>query len=462
MFQPVDQCRFLKIYAACIFGMDEMMKQLLRTCKSPTLLHHRLYTEAKANPGKLALIDYQSGKQWMYKQLASQVEYTAMQLINMGVEQGDRIVVSFPLSVEFVSLLYASFQVGAIFSPLSPEMELEDLADRINEIQPKAAFVKGYNLQYGFVKANCPGLKKIIQVRWSEDRGMKRQVGFGKGLYDLSLGRKRFYKRISKVEKELHKWSPVTLLYDTDGKGIERPAIYCHENILLQKELIQKSTDLSKGRRILVNSPTHKVSGLIQSLLSCLDSGNTAVLIPHFRPATTLTAIQQHKITHLIQTPLQFEELWEWPTFSAYDLKSLQFGIYLPGHKQPGFLERLKQFVPGFGTGLWLTESAGFVTFSQIEEDLQALPKQSSERSTENLTQLSIRRSMGPDGKAGEEIPDGKVGQVCLETPNIFLGYYQQSLATSKILSKEGLLYTGKTGYIIPKNGKRVLHLFQN
>jgi acyl-CoA synthetase (AMP-forming)/AMP-acid ligase II len=42
---------------------------------------------------------------------------------------------------------------------------------------------------------------------------------------------------------------------------------------------------------------------------------------------------------------------------------------------------------------------------------------------------------MNPDGTAGDELPDGEVGEICYHPPIVFLGYYNQPEPTQKAIS---------------------------
>jgi fatty-acyl-CoA synthase len=108
------------------------------------------------------------------------------------------------------------------------------------------------------------------------------------------------------------------------------------------------------------------------------------------------------------------------------------------------FLERLARMAPGIATGLGLTESAGFCTYTPagasvdqilagIGSDLPAYP-------------MSIRGPMRPDGGAGDVLPDGDVGNICFHGPQTFLGYVNDPEATARTVSRDGVLYTGDMG----------------
>jgi acyl-CoA synthetase (AMP-forming)/AMP-acid ligase II len=98
------------------------------------------------------------------------------------------------------------------------------------------------------------------------------------------------------------------------------------------------------------------------------------------------------------------------------------------------------------GTGLGLTETAGFCTYLRTP----------SERASECASGLgfdmpvypmTIRAAMQAGGEAGEELPDGALGHVCFRGPQTFLGYINDPVATAATIAGDGYLYTGDMGY---------------
>jgi fatty-acyl-CoA synthase len=111
---------------------------------------------------------------------------------------------------------------------------------------------------------------------------------------------------------------------------------------------------------------------------------------------------------------------------------------------------------PNFGSGLGLTELSGFCTYTPFgkgvtPEDIQAGLGRAFE-----VTPMSIRNQMKPDGSAGDEKPGGEIGEICFAGPQVFKGYFGNEEATRKTISKDSFCYTGDLGF---KDEKDLLHL---
>ena len=141
---------------------------------------------------------------------------------------------------------------------------------------------------------------------------------------------------------------------------------------------------------------------------------------------------------------------WRLSNYSSYDLSSLEFAIYGGQGVPPEFLRRLAAMAPVCGTGLGLTESAGFCTYVTSTEVLagvgHAMP----------VYPFTIRGEMREDGAAGDELPAGSIGHVCFRGPQTFLGYVGNPQATRDTVSSDGWLYTGDMGSYTDAAGLRL------
>jgi acyl-CoA synthetase (AMP-forming)/AMP-acid ligase II len=135
---------------------------------------------------------------------------------------------------------------------------------------------------------------------------------------------------------------------------------------------------------------------------------------------------------------------WRLPNYKEYDLSTLKFALYGGQAVTRQFLEQLSTMAPQFGTGLGLTETAGFVTYSPLDgtvDDILA-----SIGFDMPLCPLSIRGPMNEDGTAGEEKAKGETGEICFSGPQMFLGYLNDEENTKKTLTQDGVVYTGDLG----------------
>jgi acyl-CoA synthetase (AMP-forming)/AMP-acid ligase II len=131
--------------------------------------------------------------------------------------------------------------------------------------------------------------------------------------------------------------------------------------------------------------------------------------------------------------------------YDSFDLSSLEFAAYGGQGVTAPFIDKMATMAPFIGTGLGLTETAGFCTYTRVPRE-QARDCARSLGFAAPVYPFSIRQPMRADGSAGDEVPKGEIGYVCFTGPQTFLGYLNDPAATAATLSSDGYLYTGDMG----------------
>jgi acyl-CoA synthetase (AMP-forming)/AMP-acid ligase II len=219
----------------------------------------------------------------------------------------------------------------------------------------------------------------------------------------------------------------------------------CHENILIQNIGLAVGFDFVEEDVSLVNLPPSHVGGLTEQLATSTFGGGGAVILHIFNPEMSLQAIEKEKITIVGQIPALFNLEWQLPNYSSFDLSSLRFILYGGQEVPVEFLKKMQEMAPKIGTGLGLTETAGFCTYTDVDADVEDIAK--SIGFAMDITPLTVRKPMQSNGMAGEELPKGEIGEICFSGPQVFLGYYNDPENTAKTVSKDGFCYTGDLGF---------------
>jgi acyl-CoA synthetase (AMP-forming)/AMP-acid ligase II len=223
----------------------------------------------------------------------------------------------------------------------------------------------------------------------------------------------------------------------------------------VQNEVLVRGVGMGSESRVLINLPASHVGCVTENLMTTIYGGGSAVLLRIFDVKLTLEAIPKHKVNTLGMIPTQFRLCWNHPDYDNYDMSGLEFVIYGGSSVDVAFLEKMTQMAPKFGTGIGMTESGGFVTFTPPGITIEEMAGQVG-RCFPDLGPTSIRKPMNEDGTAGEELPDGEIGEICYHPPIVFMGYYNQPEATARAISKEGTLYTGDLGYFKPMQSSEI------
>ncbi len=430
---------------------------------------------AKMRPDHVAMVQHEDGKKITYKNFQTYIDFFALRLLDMGIEKGDRVATQLVLVPGHVMLMYACFKIGAIIAPLDLRLKKEEIVRDINKIEPKAFFFLGKTPVIDFreigeaVKAGCPSVEHFIQFTPDPKPGdiidgavsitsmMKKSRLIRLKISDMLFG------KLNKAYASIDPRTPALIIYTTGTTGEPKPALLCHENIIVQNQILARGVSPSRDNEsvdfvTLVNLPPSHVGCVTETLMTTFFKGGTAVLLRIFDVTATLEAIQKHGVTLLGQIPTQYRMLWNHPDYKSYDLTSLKYVAYAGAAADSIFLTKLAAMAPQFGTGIGMTENAGFATFTPPDIPIDEMAGQVG-AAFDDLAKVTIRAPMGDDGYAGEELPLGEVGEICYHPPVVFLGYYNQPEATAQTISREGILYTGDLGHFRDLKTYKALYL---
>jgi len=412
------------------------------------LLHEVIAKWAKDRPEAVAMTSASTGRSITWGEFDRTTTALAGELLRMGFAKGDYLVTMLPMSVDHVLLEYACFNIGAIVAPLDLRWTGVEVIRALEILKPRGFVclgVKGpmdFRPLWSAVQAKCPWIEHWIAVESSEPIAGTRTLDS-----ILSRAAQSMVDPGALAEIDVSENDGALVIFTTGSTGSPKPALLSHRNITVQNMcLCAAFFGGDRGSRSLVNLPASHVGGQTEIMMTTFFGGGTAVLLEIFDAGGSLRAIAQHRVDLLGQIPVMFNLEWMLKDYDRHDLSSLKFAAYGGNAVSRPFLDKLATMAPVIGTGLGLTETAGFCTY--IEADAE-----SRETILTGLGQdmpvypCTIRQAMREDGRAGEELKSGEIGHVCFNGPQTFLGYVNDPEATAKAISSDGYLYTGDLGY---------------
>ncbi|HPJ33554.1 MAG TPA: class I adenylate-forming enzyme family protein [Spirochaetota bacterium] len=402
---------------------------------------------------KYAIIEFDTGEKITWKQFNTSVNAFSAKLLSMGLKKGDIIATSLPLLKEHIYLLYACYRTGIIAAPLDLRLKASEIQYCFDKIKPKAYFFLGKTPLADFrpiiseVMKGSPYVKTWVQFQKEPDLVIDGAVGISEYVKDI---KKVFIKSIftgsvKKARALVGKRDACLIIFTTGSTGSPKPALLCHNNILIQNIGLGVGFGLTEEDSMLVNLPPSHVGCVTEQLATTIYSGGTSVILHVFNPEKSLQAIQDYRVTVIGQIPALFNLEWALPNYSSFDLSSLRFILYGGQAVPVEFLKKMQEMAPQIGTGLGLTETAGFCTYTDVDATVEDIAR--SIGYDMKLAPLTIREPMNSDGTAGKALKEGEIGEICFEGPQVFLGYYDDPINTAKTLSSDGVCYTGDLGF---------------
>jgi len=425
------------------------------------LLHGVVDKWARERPEGIALIDAERGQPVTWIEFAATTRALAILLLERGFGKGNFFVSLLPLTIEHIFLEYACFRIGMIFVPLDLRLSHEELMRNLSMMDPAGiAFDRTPGTPDAV--ALCAELQKAFRLKLVVQFASPNQCGKGavpiadllaEAIKSAEAGEDEKKSKSLQVAYEeraasVSEGDGALVIFTTGSTGSPKPALLSHRNISCQAMCLSQALLHGSERELvtLVNLPPSHVGCQTELLMSTLFDGGCAVLVSIFDPLRSMRAIGKHKVTAIGQIPAMFQFEWRLKEFDSLDLSSLEFAACGGQQVSPAFIAKMAQMAPNVGTGLGLTEAAGFCTYIRTP----------SERASECAASLgvdmpiypmTIRAAMQASGAAGEELRDGELGHVCFRGPQTFLGYVNDAAATAAAISSDGYLYTGDMGF---------------
>ena len=426
------------------------------------LLHGVVAKWAQAKPEAPAILSADGNRAVTWSDFDRVTTAVARELLRLGFAKGDFLVTLLPLSVDHVLLEYSCFKIGVIVAPLDLRLSSAEVIRALEILRPRGFVCLGVKAPFDFrelwraVQAHCPWIRHSIAVD-SEDAipGTRSFASIAEAAWravtEANPGTAADSAALagiaSNIASGLTEDDGALIIFTTGSTGSPKPALLSHRNITVQNMCMCGAFfGGDRGSRTLVNLPPSHVGGQTEAMMSTFFGGGTAVLLEVFDAGRSLRAITRHRVEILGQIPAMFNLEWMLKDYGRHDLSSLRFAAYGGHAVSRPFVDQLAAMAPVIGTGLGLTEAAGFCTYIQAnaadrETILAGLGQDMP------IYPCSIRQPMRADGDAGDELPSGEIGHVCFRGPQTFLGYFNDPRATAQAISRDGFLYTGDLGH---------------
>ena len=224
---------------------------------------------------------------------------------------------------------------------------------------------------------------------------------------------------------------PAALLYTGGTTGRSKGVLLSHENLWFAGKAGHDAGHMPEITRGLLALPLSHAYGLLVTVVGLhAEEQSQTVLMRWFDPTRWLELAQEHRTQISAVVPSMLQLLLAMP-LEEYDLSELRYVVSGGSPLPPEIAHQLVRRVPQveIREGYGLTESAALVTSTPPGE-----------------------ARLGSVGKPvpGVEVRidgDEEVGEICVRSRSVMLGYWQQPEATAEAV-KDGWLHTGDLGYV--------------
>jgi len=235
----------------------------------------------------------------------------------------------------------------------------------------------------------------------------------------------------------------VAVLQYTGGTtGVAKGAMLTHRNLvanMLQCRALM-GANLHEGCEILITPlPLYHIYAFTFHCMAMMLIGNHNVLISNPRDLPAMVKeLGKWKFSGFVGLNTLFVALCNNEAFRALDFSALKITLSGGMALQLSVAERWKAV-----TGCAICEGYGMTETSPVAA---VNPSEANQVGTIGIPVPSTLCKVIDD--AGNELPLGEVGELCVKGPQVMKGYWQREDATAEILDSEGWLKTGDIAVI--------------
>jgi len=372
---------------------------------------------AECSPDRPALVE--ATGTWTYRELTSAIAETQTWLRELGVRQGDRVMLVGENCRAFVAILLASASLDAWPVPVNARLSPREIDEIRNHCGARRVFYTTSVSPHATDHAERHGA--VVEER----------DGFG------SIGIGPLNEEVEPEPLDANLADRVAALIYTSGTtGLPKGVMLTHKNLLFMADGSAKVRSVTPYDRLYGALPMSHAVGLSVVLLGSLIAGASLYLTPRFDPMTARLALEKDQLTLLLGAPAIFNQLLQYAKLRK--ISSMKFpalriisssGAPLDPATKSG-IENLFAMVLHNGYGV--TECSPTI----------ALTRPETPRTDTSIGAVFPGVEIKLIGSDHHPVTAGEVGELRVRGPNIMKGYYRAAEETAAAIDSEGWFNT--------------------
>ncbi len=392
------------------------------------------------------------GKQNTYEDLQKDVNKIGNLLIDLDIQQGDKVAILAVNSPEWVASYMAIGALGAIVVPILPDFSDKEIGHILEHSEAKALFIS----EKLYTKLHDSFSEKIIKI---ENQALVPQGTASEEIKNLptpNLSCKDFqYAEVN--ENDL-----LAIIYTSGTTGSSKGVMLTHKNILWNVEQGKTLQPINEKDCFLSILPlSHTYENTVGMLVAFASGSSTYYLDKLPTPKVLLPALAKIRPTVMLSVPLVIEKIYKGKVLKQINSKVITKLLY----KIRPFQKMLnkvagKKLYESFGGKLHFFGIGGAKLDATVERFLldSKFPYAIGYGMTETSPLISgavgAIRKVGSAGKVVDDIklriaknkPSDKTGEIQVKGLNVMQGYYKAPHLTEEVFTEDGWLRTGDLG----------------
>ena len=381
------------------------------------------------------------------------------------LQPGDRIAVQLPNLLQYPIAVFGAIRAGLIVVNTNPLYTARDMEHQFNDSGAKALVCLANMAHLAEKVVPQTSVKYVIVTEVADMLSPFKRVLINSVIkyvkkmvpaYHLPNAIK-FNDILSKghgqpVKEANPISSDVAVLQYTGGTtGVAKGAMLSHRNLIanmLQCKALMGS-NLNEGSEILITPlPLYHIYAFTFHCMAMMLLGNHNILISNPRDLPAMVKeLSKWKFSGFVGLNTLFIALCNSEAFRKLDFSHLKVTLSGGMALQLSVAERWKTV-----TGSPICEGYGMTETSPVAS---VNPIQNIQVGTIGIPMPSTLCKVIND--AGEELPLGEIGELCIKGPQVMKGYWERPDATAEIMDSDGWLKSGDIAVIQPDGYMRIV-----
>ena len=381
-----------------------------------------------------------------YAQSDVYANQVANALISEGLKAQARVAAMDKNTDWYFELLLGSAKADMVMVGINWRLAPPEVAFVINNAEAEILFVGEEFLPIvEQIKNDIPSVKKIILMQ-EQDAQHESYVSW----------RNKASEQDPAIE--ISDQNVAVQLYTSGTTGHPKGVMLSHWNILSQYKIMDELDEPEEEWSIwtekdvsLVAMPNFHIGGTGWALMG-LYAGAKNVVLKEFEPGAVLKCFRDYGISKIFMVPAAMQFVLMHPECKSTDFSSVKYIIY---GASPIPLDLLRQAMETFKCGFiqlyGMTEGTAIATYLPAEDhDPAGNERMKSAGKARPGVKIEIQDA------SGKEVPLGEVGEICIQSEAIMVGYWKKEEATAETVV-DGWLKSGDAGYM-DKDGYVYVH----
>jgi long-chain acyl-CoA synthetase len=361
------------------------------------------------------------GNETTYARLDEQAGLIASALVESGIAPGDHFGLCAANSTDWLAFYFGVLKAGAVAVTLSGALTFDEMALLVGHSKPRMVFTDRAEEMARILGAGADG----------------RVISPGTAL-DTAAFSRRAKGPVKALDRD--RTDVAAILYTGGTTGTPKGVMLTHENINVSAHNVAYSERSTENDRALLFLPLNHVFGQMHITNATILSAGCLELIPSFNLDQVLAILKEGRVTKLFAVPTVFTRLLALPDLKER-LGAVRYCFSAAASLPAEVIRRWKE-VTGIdiSEGYGMTESASAVTYNHYYRHVVA-----SVGETVPGVEVQIR------DLAGNLLPFGQEGEICIKGHNIMKGYLNNPEDTKAAFWPDGWYRSGDIGVLDEK-----------